>query len=132
MFERRTQERLKKIGVSNAHIPVFRALKDGNALSQTALAEVARIEQPTMAQMLERSLRCQELRRCWETRACARRAQRLPDGSLEQHRRSDVLRPTHAHHRHAPRHHRHAARMQHSELTIATRVQATTPRLAEV
>jgi DNA-binding MarR family transcriptional regulator len=33
---------------------VLRALKDGNALSQTALAEIARIEQPTMAQMLGR------------------------------------------------------------------------------
>ena len=54
LFERRTQDRLKKIGVSNAHIPVLRALKDGDALSQTSLAELARIEQPTMAQMLAR------------------------------------------------------------------------------
>ncbi|CAN5728509.1 MarR family transcriptional regulator [soil metagenome] len=54
LFERRAHERLKKLGLSNAHIPVLRALRGGNAMSQTALAEVARIEQPTMAQMLAR------------------------------------------------------------------------------
>lgn len=54
LFERRTQERLKKLGVSNAHIPVLRALEDGGAKSQTQLAQLARIEQPTMAQMLAR------------------------------------------------------------------------------
>ncbi|MFT3698595.1 MAG: MarR family transcriptional regulator [Kofleriaceae bacterium] len=54
LFERRSHDRLKKLGLSNAHIPVLRALRDGNALSQTALAELARIEQPTMAQMLAR------------------------------------------------------------------------------
>ncbi|MBX3162160.1 MAG: MarR family transcriptional regulator [Deltaproteobacteria bacterium] len=54
LFERRTHERLKELGLSSAHIPVLRALKDGEALSQTALAALAHIEQPTMAQMLAR------------------------------------------------------------------------------
>lgn len=54
LFERRSHDRLKKLGLSNAHIPVVRALRDGSAKSQTALAELARIEQPTMAQMLAR------------------------------------------------------------------------------
>lgn len=54
LFERRTHDRLKKLGLSNAHIPVLRALKDGDARSQTALAALAHIEQPTMAQMLAR------------------------------------------------------------------------------
>ncbi|HEY0252021.1 MAG TPA: MarR family transcriptional regulator [Kofleriaceae bacterium] len=54
LFERRAHERLQKLGLSNAHVPVLRALRDGNALSQTALAEAAHIEQPTMAQMLSR------------------------------------------------------------------------------
>jgi MarR family transcriptional regulator for hemolysin len=54
LFERRTHDRLKQLGLSSAHVPVLRALQDGDALSQTALAALARIEQPTMAQMLAR------------------------------------------------------------------------------
>jgi len=54
LFERRTHSRLKDLGLSNAHIPVLRALRGGAALSQTALASRAHIEQPTMAQMLAR------------------------------------------------------------------------------
>lgn len=54
LFERRMQDRLKELGLSTAHIPVIRALKDGGALSQTTLAALAHIEQPTMAQMLAR------------------------------------------------------------------------------
>ena len=54
LFERRAHGRLKELGLSNAHVPVLRALKNGEALSQTALAELAHIEQPTMAQMLAR------------------------------------------------------------------------------
>lgn len=54
LFERRTHERLKTLGFSSAHVPVLRALRDGTAMSQTVLAELAHIEQPTMAQMLAR------------------------------------------------------------------------------
>jgi DNA-binding MarR family transcriptional regulator len=57
LFERRTHGRLQELGLSNAHVPVLRALKDGEALSQTALATLAHIEQPTMAQMLARMAR---------------------------------------------------------------------------
>ncbi len=47
--------RLKPLGVAGGQIPIFAALVDGEtALSQTALARLARIEQPTMAATLTR------------------------------------------------------------------------------
>ncbi|MEP9403884.1 MarR family winged helix-turn-helix transcriptional regulator [Sphingomonas silueang] len=46
--------RLKAIGFATAQLPVLTALKDGEAISQTELARWAKVEQPTMAQMLAR------------------------------------------------------------------------------
>ena len=46
--------RLKDLGFATAQLPVLTALKDGAALSQTELARWARVEQPTMAQLLAR------------------------------------------------------------------------------
>ena len=41
--------RLKTLGLAGAQLPVFAALRDGSALSQSELARVAHVEQPTMA-----------------------------------------------------------------------------------
>ena len=46
--------RLRHLGFATAQLPVLTALKDGTALSQKALAKWAKVEQPTMAQMLSR------------------------------------------------------------------------------
>lgn len=46
--------RLKTIGLAGAHLPVFAALQDGSTLSQTELAKLAVVEQPTMAATLSR------------------------------------------------------------------------------
>jgi DNA-binding MarR family transcriptional regulator len=48
------EQRLRTMGFSVAHLPVFAALKDGSARSQKELTKIAQIEQPTMAQMLAR------------------------------------------------------------------------------
>ncbi|GBR00662.1 MarR family transcriptional regulator [Gluconacetobacter liquefaciens] len=46
--------RLRHLGFATAHLPVLTALKDGAELSQKELAKWAKVEQPTMAQMLSR------------------------------------------------------------------------------
>lgn len=46
--------RLKPLGMSTGQLPVLVALKDGAKLSQRELARWAKVEQPTMAQMLTR------------------------------------------------------------------------------
>ena len=53
-FTRIGEVRLKPHGFGVGHLPVLVALKDGGALSQKELARFARIEQPSMAQMLIR------------------------------------------------------------------------------
>ena len=53
-FARIGETRLKPHGFGLGHLPVLVALKDGAALSQKELARFARIEQPSMAQMLTR------------------------------------------------------------------------------
>ncbi len=63
LFMRIADERLKKLGFGAAHVPVLRALKNGEAMSQTQLAAFAQIEQPTMAQMLARMQRDGVVRR---------------------------------------------------------------------
>lgn len=47
-------ERLRPLGFGMGHMPVLHALQDGGALSQKELAQRARVEQPTMAEMLGR------------------------------------------------------------------------------
>jgi DNA-binding MarR family transcriptional regulator len=51
---RRHEARLRPLGLSMGHLPVLVALEDGGALSQKELAARARVEQPTMAEMLAR------------------------------------------------------------------------------
>jgi MarR family transcriptional regulator for hemolysin len=53
-FARLSEARLKPLGFGVGHLPVLVALQDGLATSQRDLARFARIEQPSMAQMLAR------------------------------------------------------------------------------
>jgi DNA-binding MarR family transcriptional regulator len=46
--------RLRDLGFATAQLPVLTALKDGARLSQIDLARWARVEQPSMAQLLAR------------------------------------------------------------------------------
>ena len=46
--------RLRALGFATAQLPVLTALKDGAKLSQPELARWARVEQPTMAQLVAR------------------------------------------------------------------------------
>jgi MarR family transcriptional regulator for hemolysin len=55
--------RLSDLGFATAQLPVLTALKDGLRMSQTDLARWARVEQPTMAQMLARMERDGIIRR---------------------------------------------------------------------
>jgi DNA-binding MarR family transcriptional regulator len=55
--------RFKELGFATAQLPVLAALKDGAATSQTDLARLAKVEQPTMAQMLGRMERDGIIRR---------------------------------------------------------------------
>ncbi len=55
--------RLRKLGFATAQLPVLTALKDGAKLSQTELARRAKVEQPTMAQLLSRMERDGLIRR---------------------------------------------------------------------
>jgi DNA-binding MarR family transcriptional regulator len=54
LFSRAADERLAKLGVSSAHVPVIRLLSDGRARSQAELAAQVKVEQPTMAALLVR------------------------------------------------------------------------------
>lgn len=53
-FIRLSEARLKPLGFGVGHLPVLVALQNGQAGSQRDLARFARIEQPSMAQMLAR------------------------------------------------------------------------------
>jgi len=55
--------RLRPLGFATAQLPVLTALKDGARLSQGELARWARVEQPTMAQLLARMERDGLIRR---------------------------------------------------------------------
>ncbi|TGX50294.1 MarR family transcriptional regulator [Sphingomonas gei] len=55
--------RLRELGFATAQLPVLAALKDGARLSQSELARWAKVEQPTMAQMLSRMERDGLIRR---------------------------------------------------------------------
>lgn len=55
--------RLRPLGFATAQLPVLTALKDGARLPQGELARWARVEQPTMAQLLARMERDGLIRR---------------------------------------------------------------------
>lgn len=46
--------RLRSLGFGMSQLPVLIALEEGRALPQKELAQIARVEQPTMAEMLAR------------------------------------------------------------------------------
>jgi DNA-binding MarR family transcriptional regulator len=54
MILRLHETRLRPLGLSMSQVPVLEALASGEALSQKELAVRARVEQPTMAEMLAR------------------------------------------------------------------------------
>lgn len=62
-FARLSEARLKPLGFGVGHLPVLVALHNGLAGSQRDLARFARIEQPSMAQMLVRMERDGLIRR---------------------------------------------------------------------
>ena len=55
--------RLKEIGFATAQLPVLSALRAGDNRTQTELARLAKVEQPTMAQLLARMERDGLIRR---------------------------------------------------------------------
>src|SRR5277367_6894696 len=62
-FARLSEARLKPLGFGVGHLPVLVALRDGRADTQRDLARFAKIEQPSMAQMLVRMERDGLIRR---------------------------------------------------------------------
>jgi MarR family transcriptional regulator, transcriptional regulator for hemolysin len=54
MLARAMEAKFHPLGLAVAQIPVLAALKDGSSLPQKELARLAQIEQPTMAQLLDR------------------------------------------------------------------------------
>jgi DNA-binding MarR family transcriptional regulator len=62
-FARLSEARLKPLGFGVGHLPVLVALQNGQGSSQRDLARFARIEQPSMAQMLTRMERDGLIRR---------------------------------------------------------------------
>jgi MarR family transcriptional regulator for hemolysin len=60
---RRLGARLRPFGFAMSYLPVLRALARNQSLSQKELAQLARVEQPTMAEMLARMERDGVVRR---------------------------------------------------------------------
>src|ERR1700761_7862949 len=63
VFERLSELRLKPLGFGVGYLPVLVAVRQGKAQSQRDLARFARVEQPSMAQMLARREREELTRR---------------------------------------------------------------------
>jgi DNA-binding MarR family transcriptional regulator len=62
-FARLSEARLKPLGFGVGHLPVLIALQENRATTQRDLARFAKIEQPSMAQMLARMERDGLIRR---------------------------------------------------------------------
>ena len=62
-FARLSEARLKPLGFGVGHLPVLIALQENRATTQRDLARFAKIEQPSMAQMLARMERDGIIRR---------------------------------------------------------------------
>lgn len=54
LFARAIELKLKPLGLSSGQLPVFFALGSGRPMTQKALAKIAAVEQPTMANILSR------------------------------------------------------------------------------
>ncbi len=83
-FARLSEARLKPLGFGVGHLPVLVALEEGRADTQRDLARFARIEQPSMAQMLARMERDGLIRRTPD--AADGRSHRIALTSLAQAR----------------------------------------------
>ncbi|MCS4244715.1 MULTISPECIES: MarR family winged helix-turn-helix transcriptional regulator [Rhizobium/Agrobacterium group] len=74
--------RLRELGFATAQLPVLTALKGGDRLSQIELARWAKVEQPTMAQMLARMERDGLIKREPDPRDKRSSLVSLTDGAL--------------------------------------------------
>lgn len=63
LLTRMGDERLRAVGITAAQLPVLVALKNGEQRTQTELATLAGVEQPSMAQLLARMERDGMVRR---------------------------------------------------------------------
>lgn len=81
-FARIGEARLQPHGFGVGHLPVLVALKDDDALSQKELARFARIEQPSMAQMLARMERDALIKRAPDPTDGRSRLITLTEGAL--------------------------------------------------
>ena len=84
LFGRLGEARLRPLGFGVGQLPVLMALKDGAALSQKQLAQLARIEQPSMAQMLGRMQRDGLVERSPDNRDGRSSLVSLTDSALRQ------------------------------------------------
>lgn len=84
MFGRIVDARLRRIGFAVAQTPVVVALKDGRKLQQSELARIARIEQPSMAQLLRRMERDGLIERVPDGRDSRVKWISLSDGAKEK------------------------------------------------
>ena len=88
---RRHESVLKPLGFGMGHLPILIALEDGNAMSQKELAQIARVEQGTMAEQLARMERDgvverkpnPEDKRASLTSLTPRSRKRMPDAKRE-------------------------------------------------
>ena len=87
-FARLSEARLKPHGFGVGHVPVLVALDEGRASTQRDLARFAKIEQPSMAQMLARMERSGLIRR--ERSDGDRRSSRISLTPLARERLSDA------------------------------------------
>ena len=76
--------RLRRLGFSVGQLPVLAMLKNGVALSQTELAQMAHIEQPSMAQILARMERDGLIRRVADPEDGRRRVITLTEEALSR------------------------------------------------
>ncbi len=81
-FARVGDARLRELGFATAQLPVLTALKDGARLSQADLARWAKVEQPTMAQLLSRMERDGIVRRDRDPRDRRSSLVRLTDEAI--------------------------------------------------
>ena len=87
-FARLSEARLKPLGFGVGHLPVLIALQENRATTQRDLARFAKIEQPSMAQMLARMERDGLIRRTPDS--CDGRSSRIALTRLAQTRLPDA------------------------------------------
>ena len=76
--------RLRPLGLATAQLPVLSMLRNGDRLAQSELARLAKVEQPTMAQLLERMERDGLVRRDPDPRDRRSSLVSLTDAAIEK------------------------------------------------